>query len=113
MYKSLSLFLLSVLMLSACTTRSPGIGDPVKWSTLQNWESDNHSDVWTGFLKSCQKLEQQQWQEVCLLANNSGDLSDTEARAFFESHFEVRPVLAEDGVAEGLITGYLRTPVTR
>ena len=93
-------------MLGACTTRSPGIGDPVNWSMLQNWAADNHSDVWDGFLKSCEKLEQQRWQEVCLLANNSGDLSDTEARAFFESHFEVRPVFAEDGVAEGLITGY-------
>ncbi len=93
-------------MLSACTTRGPGIGDPVNWSSLQNWDSDNHGDVWAGFLKSCQKLDQQQWQAVCLLANNSGDLSDTEARAFFESHFEVRPVFAEDGVAEGLITGY-------
>jgi len=106
MHKSLSFLVLSVLMLGACTTRPPGIGDPVNWSSLQNWTSDNHSQVWNGFLKSCQKLEQQQWQEVCLLANNSGDLSDTEARAFFESHFEVRPVFAEDGVVEGLITGY-------
>ena len=93
-------------MLGACTTGSPGIGDPVSWSSLQNWESDNHSDAWAGFLKSCQKLRQRQWQEVCLLANNSPDLSDTEARAFFESHFEVRPVLAEDGITDGLITGY-------
>jgi len=101
MHKFLLLFLLFVLMLGACATRSPGIGDPVNWSSLQNWTSDSHSDVWHGFLKSCQKLKQQQWQEVCLLANNSGDLSDTEARAFFESHFEVRPVFAEDGVSEG------------
>lgn len=106
MNQSLSFFLISVLMLGACATRSPGVGDPVSWSSLQNWPSDNHSEVWDGFLKSCQKLDQPQWQSVCLLANNSGDLSDTEARAFFESHFEVRPVFAEDGVAEGLITGY-------
>ena len=106
MYKYLSFLILSLLTLAACTTRSPGIGDPVNWSTLQNWSADNHSDVWDGFLKSCQKLEHQHWQQVCLLAKDSGDLSDTEARAFFESHFEVRPVFAEDGVAEGLITGY-------
>ncbi len=106
MQKSLPIFILLVLMLGACAMRSPGIGDPVSWSSLQNWESDNHSDVWHGFLKSCRKLEQPQWQTVCLLANNSGDLSDTEAREFFESHFEVRPVLAEGGVEEGLITGY-------
>ncbi len=106
MPKSLSIFVLCALVMSACTTRPPGIGDPVEWSSLQNWAADNQSDVWAGFLKSCQKLKQEQWREVCHLAKNSGDLSDAEAREFFESNFEVRPVYAEDGVTQGLITGY-------
>jgi len=106
MPKSLSIFVFCALMVSACTTRPPGIGGPVEWSSLQNWASDNQSDVWEGFLKSCQKLSHQQWQEVCHLARNSGDLSDSEVREFFESNFDVRPVYAEDGVTEGLITGY-------
>jgi len=107
MRSSLSIFLLCVLMLGACTTtRPPGIGSPVEWSSLESWESDNHGDAWNGFLKSCQKLSRQQWQEVCDLAKISGDLSDSEARAFFESHFEVRPVYAKDGETQGLITGY-------
>ncbi len=106
MYKSLSIFVLCALMVSACTTRPPGIGDPVEWSSLQSWASDNQSDVWDGFLKSCQKLSHEQWQAVCHLAKNSGDLSDAEVREFFESNFDVRPVYAEGGVTEGLITGY-------
>jgi membrane-bound lytic murein transglycosylase A len=93
-------------MLGACTTRPPGIGRPVDWSSLQNWESDNHGEVWDGFLRSCEKLAHVRWREVCELAENSGPLSDAEARAFFEAHFEVRPVYAEGGGAEGLITGY-------
>jgi membrane-bound lytic murein transglycosylase A len=93
-------------MVSACTTRPPGIGSPVEWSSLQNWASDNQSDVWEGFLKSCQKLSHEQWQEVCHLAKSSGGLSDSEVREFFESNFDVRPVYAEGGVTEGLITGY-------
>jgi len=93
-------------MMSACTTRPPGIGDPVDWSSLQNWTTDNQSDMWDGFLKSCQKLRQQQWQGVCVLAKSSDDLSDAETREFFESHFEVRPVYAKGGTTEGLITGY-------
>jgi len=93
-------------MLSACTTRPPGIGSPVEWSSLESWESDNHGDAWEGFLKSCQKLGHEQWREVCDLAENSGDLSDSETRKFFESHFEVRPVYAKDGETLGLITGY-------
>ncbi|MDH3631905.1 MAG: MltA domain-containing protein [Gammaproteobacteria bacterium] len=106
MFKSLSIVVLCSLMVSACTTRPPGIGDPVDWSSLESWRSDNQSDVWEGFLKSCQKLRHDQWREVCLLAANSGDLSDAEVREFFESNFEVRPVYAEDGETEGLITGY-------
>jgi len=101
-----SIFVLCILMLSACATRPPGIGSPVDWSSLQNWEADNHGDVWDGFLKSCEKLGHVRWQEVCALAAESGALSDAEARAFFEAHFEVRPVYAEGGETEGLITGY-------
>jgi membrane-bound lytic murein transglycosylase A len=93
-------------MVSACTTRPPGIGNPVEWSSLEGWELDNHSDAWAGFLKSCQKLDHQQWRAVCDLAENSGDLDDAEAREFFESHFEVRPVYAKGGETQGLITGY-------
>jgi len=106
MYKSLSIFVLCTLMVSACTTRPPGIGSPVEWSSLQNWASDNQSDAWEGFLKSCQKLKHEPWQEVCQLAKQSGKLSDSEVREFFESNFDVRPVYAEGGVTEGLITGY-------
>ena len=93
-------------MLGACATRPPGIGKPVDWSNLQSWESDNHSEVWQGLLKSCEKLKQQQWQEVCNLASNSPELNDAEARQFFETHFDVRPVYAEGGESQGLITGY-------
>ena len=106
MHKSLSIFVLFTLMVSACTTRPPGIGNPVEWSSLQNWASDNQSEVWEGFLKSCQKLTHGQWEEVCHLAKNSQDLNDSQVRDFFESHFEVRPVYAEGGEAQGLITGY-------
>ncbi len=106
MYKFLPIFVFCTLMVSACTTRPPGIGDPVEWSSLHSWASDNQSDMWDGFLKSCQKLRHEQWQRVCLLAKNSGDLNDAEAREFFESNFDVRPVYAEGGVTQGLITGY-------
>ena len=106
MRHSLSVLVLCTLMVSACTTRPPGIGSPVEWSSLQNWAADNQSDAWEGFLKSCQKLRHARWQEVCDLAENSGDLGDAEVREFFETNFEVRPVYAEGGESEGLITGY-------
>jgi membrane-bound lytic murein transglycosylase A len=102
----LSIFVLCAMLVSACTTRPPGIGRPVEWSSLESWEADNQSDAWAGFLRSCQKLAREQWREVCDLAEISGNLSDAEVREFFESHFEVRPVYAQGGETLGLITGY-------
>ena len=99
-------FLLSVLLLGACATRPPGIGSPVDWSSLDSWETDKHAEAWTGFLNSCEKLRGESWREVCDLAWASGNLDDAGARAFFESHFELRPVFADDGETQGLITGY-------
>ena len=104
--KSPIIFVLCVLILGACATRPPGIGEPVAWSSLQDWSAGNQSGAWQGFLKSCQKLRRQPWRDVCALAETRGDPSDAEVRNFFETHFEVRPVYAEDGVTEGLITGY-------
>lgn len=106
MPKFLPIIVLCTLLASACTTRPPGIGNPVDWSSLQNWETDNQSAAWAGFLKSCQKLRDRQWQQVCDLAQSSGNPSDAEVRAFFEANFEVRPVYAEGGETRGLITGY-------
>ncbi len=106
MLKSIFLVALCALLMSACATRQPGIGDPVDWSSLQNWEADGHGEALRGFLQGCPKLKQPSWREVCDLAERSGDLGDAGARAFFEAHFEVRPVFAEGGDSEGLITGY-------
>ena len=106
MHKSLFVFLLCLFMAGACTTRPPGIGSPIAWSSLQDWPTDNQSDAWQGFLKSCQKLKHEQWQAVCDLAKIQIDPDDAEVRRFFESNFEVRPVYAEGGETEGLITGY-------
>ena len=106
MYKFLTGLVLCALMSSACTTRVPGIGEPVDWSSLDNWETDSHAEAWTGFLKSCEKLRQASWRRVCNLAEQRDQPADAEIREFFETHFEVRPVYAEGGETEGLITGY-------
>ena len=106
MLKALPIVTLCVLLASACTTRPPGIGDPVDWSDLQNWAADDHADALQGFLRGCPKLRRPPWREVCDLAERSGELDDAGARRFFERHFELRPVYAEGGETEGLITGY-------
>ena len=97
---------LAVLALGACATRPPGIGERVDWSALQGWEADNHAEAWEGLLRSCDKLAELQWRRVCDLARTAGTPSDDEAKAFFEAHFDLRPVYAQDGQSEGLVTGY-------
>ncbi len=104
--KSSLVFLFCALILGACATRPPGVGEPVAWSSLEDWSADSQSDAWAGFLKSCHKLRHEAWRGVCELAEANAELSDAEVRDFFETHFEVRPVYAEDGETEGLITGY-------
>lgn len=106
MLRALGLLLVFSLMLGGCATRPPGIGGPIAWSDLEHWESDSHADVWAGFLSSCKKLKQDPWREVCEMASSAGPLGDVQAKLFFESHFEVRPVYATGGASEGLITGY-------
>ncbi|MFK7978038.1 MAG: murein transglycosylase A [Halioglobus sp.] len=101
----LAIALLAVFVVG-CATQPPGIGDPVDWSDLEQWESDDHGAALTAFQVGCPKLKQPQWQAVCELAKNTGELSSAQAKTFFESHFEVRPVYAEGGATEGLITGY-------
>ena len=106
MRDSLIILVLSAFLTSACTTTPPpGIGSPVDWSHLENWESDNHRDAWQAFLIGCPKLTQAEWRTVCDLADQ-GELNNAEAREFFEAHFEVRPVHASNGETQGLITGY-------
>ena len=106
MSKYLASFLFCALLLAGCATRPPGIGEPIDWSQLEHWESDDHSAVWDGFLAGCQKLKQPDWREVCSLAENADVPDGAQAKRFFETHFEVRPIFAEKGRTEGLITGY-------
>lgn len=112
MLKSLLSITLVVLLASACATRPPGIGEPVDWEELQDWAADDHADALQGFLQGCPKLEQAQWRSICELAQGNGELDDAGARAFFEANFEVRPVYAEGGDTEGLITGYYEPLLT-
>ena len=106
MNKNLIVVLCLALLLGGCATRPPGIGEPLDWSRLNHWDADNHGEAWNGFVTGCEKLRQQAWREVCGLAEQAGPLNDAQARVFFETHFDVRPIYAERGRTEGLITGY-------
>ena len=108
----LLLVLLLAIQLSGCLgpgRPEGGLGAAVKWSQLSGWQEDRQAEAWPALLRSCDKLESRDpnWRELCLEARLMGEPNDAEARAFFETRFVARQVVAgDDENDEGLITGY-------
>lgn len=72
----------------------------LQFSQLDGWENDNHAAALKVFLETCPDLKDQDWQNLCAMAQSQ---NPTGARHFFELFF--KPVLIEDG-AKALFTGY-------
>ncbi len=87
--------------------KKAGTGKAVSYAKLPGWQADHHAEALNAVKKSCLKLAQKpQWNTICT-ALEQGDFSqDAQAKAFFEQHFSPHPLYAENGKAEGLITGY-------
>lgn len=104
--------LLTMSLLTACLgpgRPEGGLGAIVKWKNLHGWNQDRLADAWPALLSSCSKLEKRDdvWGDLCLEARLMGQPNDDEARAFFETRFIARQVVAgDDENDDGLITGY-------
>lgn len=74
---------------------------------MPGWKEDDLAAAWPGFLQSCRgmasKPQGAAWKRVCELAKTS---SAENARLFFEAHLKPYAILAADGKADGLVTGY-------
>jgi membrane-bound lytic murein transglycosylase A len=106
-----SALLLLLSTTPACTwltgVPEPGLGEPVSWDQLEDWESDDQAEVWPALLHSCAKLHSRpDWRTVCRAAEEMDDPTDAQARAFFEAHFRPYPLYGASGSRQGLITGY-------
>src|SRR5439155_9130816 len=90
--------------------------EPIQWSELKGWTSDDHGAAFAAFQASCEVLNRQHQlsdtrplasalKDVCKRVPRSGTLNGDKARAFFEENF--RPVrIAKLGESSGLLTGY-------
>ena len=91
--------------------------EPVEWTNLDGWASDDHAAAFATFLDSCRALESKRrptqemmeitaaLKEVCGRAQAAVPLDENGARKFFEDNF--RPVqLSKLGETEGFLTGY-------
>jgi membrane-bound lytic murein transglycosylase A len=96
--------------------------EPVKWSDLAGWTSDDHLAAFTAYQASCQALRKKTPRaddrgqisaallNVCRIALELRPKDEDSARAFFEQNF--RPVrISRLGEGEGLLTGYFEPVV--
>lgn len=89
--------------------------EPVSFSAIEHWAADDLSGALAAFTRSCAEIsdvgrafgrnvsfggERKDWLQICVQA---GDASD--ARAFFEHHFQAYRVHDPDR-PQGLFTGY-------
>lgn len=104
--------LTTVALLSACSIGpsryAGGLGKPVAWNDIKGWADDKHAEAWPALIQSCHRLEKSgsTWRELCLEARLIENPDNETARAFFETRFVARPLIAKGGSSEGLITGY-------
>jgi membrane-bound lytic murein transglycosylase A len=90
--------------------------EPVDWSDLHGWTSDDHAAAFAAFLSSCRALNVKQrsrdvtpiteaLQHVCARAMAAIPLDEDGARKFFETNF--RPLrINKLGDTDGFLTGY-------
>jgi membrane-bound lytic murein transglycosylase A len=90
--------------------------EPIQWSELAGWASDDHGAAFAAFQASCEAFNRQRQlsdtravaaalKDICKRMPRSGTLTGDKARAFFEENF--RPVrIAKLGESTGLLTGY-------
>jgi membrane-bound lytic murein transglycosylase A len=91
--------------------------EPLAWSDLDGWGSDDQASAFSAFLVSCRAIVKNTnpapdtprmylaLQAVCRRAVATPALNNDQARAFFEENF--RPLrIAKLGESTGLLTGY-------
>jgi len=89
--------------------------EPIKWTALAGWSSDDHLAAFAAYQASCQALRKGYTDDrrpirrallnVCRKASGLLPHNSQAARTFFEENFQ--PVrIARIGESEGLLTGY-------
>jgi membrane-bound lytic murein transglycosylase A len=90
---------------------------PVEWSDLEGWDSDDHAVAFAAYLASCRTLNGKQrpgrelpaipaaLRDICERARAAIPLDEDGARTFFEENF--RPLrITKLGDTDGFLTGY-------
>ena len=79
----------------------PAPAEMLEFDALDGWYDDNHVEALQTFLRTCDLIDQPDWQPVCAVAADVPQ-DDASARSFFELFF--KPVVV--GNPPALFTGY-------
>ena len=83
---------------------------PAAWADLPGWKDDDPAAAWPAFLQSCRglagKAHGAAWKRVCDAARAAEGKPGFDARRFFEANLRPYAIVAGDGNASGLVTGY-------
>jgi membrane-bound lytic murein transglycosylase A len=82
-------------------TAAPIRAEILDFEALDGWRDDNHVAALTAFLRTCDLIDQPDWQPICAMAADVPQ-DDVSARSFFELFF--KPVVV--GEPPALFTGY-------
>jgi membrane-bound lytic murein transglycosylase A len=91
---------------TAFATRN-ALYEPVRFADLPGWSTDNVTDAWEAFRRSCTALGAKAgWAAPCV-ASRSVDAGNAAAvRRFFEENFAVYQIRNVDKSTRGVLTGY-------
>lgn len=83
---------------------------PADWASLPGWADDDLTAALPAFLQSCRGLRNRAggdiWKPACAAASQMAAPDSTQARIFFERHFQPHALSDGEGLADGLVTGY-------
>lgn len=108
MKKIFALCLLVLLTGCAVPKIAPTKHLVITWEAMSGWTTDNHAAAIPAFLRSCEKIrEQNKWRHICAAAAAlPKNVDDDTARLFFEKYFMPQQLLQKDNSEIGLVTGY-------
>ena len=80
---------------------------PAPWTDLPGWDQDRSGEIWAAFQRGCERPAAA-WAAVCADAriNLGAQGGDAATRTWLQQHLQPYRVESNDGIAEGLITGY-------
>lgn len=99
---------------AAPIARENALWQPSAWSELPGWNSDSALRAWPALLASCASPAPG-WAAACASARALAAPDEASVRAWLEATLQPYRVLALDGRADGLATGYFEplVPATR